>query len=70
MVKVLMLSKWHVHQEGYANDVNKQPDAKVTCVWDTDVQRGQEWAGRLGAAFPAAFKSASASRCKPHSPNA
>ncbi|MGI6634810.1 MAG: Gfo/Idh/MocA family protein [Christensenellales bacterium] len=53
MVKVLMLSKWHVHQEGYANDVNKQPDAKVTCVWDTDVQRGQEWAGRLGAAFEA-----------------
>ena len=53
MVKVLMLSKWHVHQEGYANDVNKQPDAKVTCVWDTDIKRGKEWADKLGVAFEA-----------------
>ncbi|MDR1565657.1 MAG: Gfo/Idh/MocA family oxidoreductase, partial [Treponema sp.] len=51
MVNVLMLSKWHVHAEGYARFVNEQPDAKVTCVWDEDAARGQEWANKIGAAF-------------------
>jgi predicted dehydrogenase len=51
MVNVLMLSKWHVHAEGYAKFVNEQPDAKVTCVWDEDAARGQEWAKHIGAAF-------------------
>jgi len=51
MVNVLMLSKWHVHAEEYANTVNAQPDAQVTCVWDDDVARGEAWAKELGIAF-------------------
>jgi len=51
MVKVLMLSKWHVHADEYANFTNDQPDAKVTCVWDEDPTRGEAWAKKLNAAF-------------------
>jgi len=51
MVNVLMLSKWHVHADGYANAIKAQPDAKITCVWDDDVQRGQKWADDLGVPF-------------------
>jgi predicted dehydrogenase len=53
MVNVLMLSKWHVHAEGYANTINRQPDAKVACVWDEDAERGAKWAAELGVPFEA-----------------
>ena len=51
MVNVLMLSKWHVHAGGYAKFVAAQPDAKITCVWDDDAERGKSWAEELGAAY-------------------
>ncbi|MCL2043070.1 MAG: Gfo/Idh/MocA family oxidoreductase [Treponema sp.] len=51
MVNVLMLSKWHVHADGYAKTINAQPDAKVSCVWDDDVKRGGDWAKELGVPF-------------------
>ncbi|HML49652.1 MAG TPA: Gfo/Idh/MocA family oxidoreductase, partial [Clostridia bacterium] len=51
MVKILMLSKWHVHADGYAKFVNEQPDAAITCVWDEDAARGAEWAKKLGVDF-------------------
>ncbi|MCL1796460.1 MAG: Gfo/Idh/MocA family oxidoreductase [Clostridia bacterium] len=53
MVNILMLSKWHVHAEGYAKAVAEQPDARITCVWDDDVERGGAWAKNLGVAFEA-----------------
>ncbi len=51
MVNILMLSKWHVHAKDYARTIMEQPDAKITCVWDEDVKRGEVWAQELGAAF-------------------
>jgi len=48
-----MLSKWHVHAAGYAKTVAAQPDAKITCVWDDDIERGKKWAAELGAPFEA-----------------
>ncbi len=51
MVNVLMLSKWHVHAAGYARFIREQPDAKITCVWDEDAQRGSDWAKELGVPF-------------------
>ena len=51
MIKVAMLSKWHVHAEGYAKDVNSSGRAKVTCVWDDDAVRGGAWAKELGVDF-------------------
>ncbi|MCL2478135.1 MAG: Gfo/Idh/MocA family oxidoreductase [Treponema sp.] len=51
MVNVLMLSKWHVHAEGYGKIVMAQPDAKVTCVWDENHERGKKWAADLKVPF-------------------
>jgi len=51
MVNVLMLSKWHVHAEGYAKTVAEQPDARICMVWDDDAERGAAWAKALGVPF-------------------
>lgn len=53
MLKVAMLSKWHVHAEGYARDLVSTGKAQVTCVWDEKAERGAEWAQRLGVDFVA-----------------
>lgn len=51
MIRVAMLSGWHVHAKGYANEANAIPGVKVTAVWDNDIARGTAWADELGAAF-------------------
>ena len=51
MLKVAMISKWHVHAEGYARSFNKEADACVTCVWDENPERGREWAKQLEVPF-------------------
>lgn len=50
-VRVAMLSFWHVHAPGYAADVQKQPDAEISVVWDEDENRGRMWAEKLGVPF-------------------
>ncbi len=51
MFRVAMLSKWHVHAEGYAKELAALPNVKITVVWDEDAARGQAWAQELGAEF-------------------
>lgn len=51
MLKVAMLSKWHVHAEGYGRDLLATGKAEITCVWDEKPERGAEWAQRLGVDF-------------------
>ena len=51
MLRVAMVSKWHVHASWYAQQVQEAPDACVTCVWDEDPQRGEEWARELNVPF-------------------
>ncbi|MBQ3498734.1 MAG: Gfo/Idh/MocA family oxidoreductase [Clostridia bacterium] len=51
MLKVAMLSKWHVHASGYARDVKTTGKAEVVAVWDEDIQRGKDWAQELNADF-------------------
>lgn len=53
MVGILMLSKWHVHAVDYARMIAEQPDARISCVWDDDVKRGNAWADELGVPFEA-----------------
>ena len=48
MLKVAMLSFWHVHAEGYAKQLRERNDNKITCMWDEIPQRGKDWAGKLG----------------------
>ena len=51
MIKAAMLSKWHVHAEGYAQELVGSGKATVNAVWDEDAERGAEWAKRLGCPF-------------------
>ena len=55
MLKFAMISKWHVHAEGYANFIKAQPDACISCVWDEDAARGKAWAEELGVDFVANY---------------
>lgn len=51
MLRVAMLSKWHVHASGYAEEFKKTGKAEITAVWDEKPERGKEWAESLGADF-------------------
>jgi len=51
MLKVAMLSKWHVHAEDYANQLLKSGKVEIVSVWDEIPTRGIEWAEKLGAKF-------------------
>ena len=51
MLKVAMLSKWHVHAPEYARRLSEMDDVQLTCVWDEIPERGQAWAKELGTAF-------------------
>ena len=51
MIRLAMLSKWHVHAEGYAKHIQKTPDAQIRYVWDEEPERGVPWAQDLGAIF-------------------
>ena len=50
MINVAMLSKWHVHAGGYANEV-KRLGHNIPVIWDDDEKRGAEWAKELGCAY-------------------
>lgn len=51
MLRIAMLSYWHVHAPDYTRQIQQIPDTKITVVWDEIPSRGREWASRLGAAF-------------------
>ena len=53
MLRVAMLSRWHVHANQYAGETRANPDADVVAVWDEDGQRGTVWAEELGVPFEA-----------------
>lgn len=51
MLKVAILSGWHVHAHGYAHEFHGRDDVQVTAVWDEDPNRGTHFAKEFGAAF-------------------
>ena len=51
MINVALLSKWHVHAEGYAHQASKIPNLSIKVVWDENPERGSEWAQKLGVPF-------------------
>ncbi len=51
MFKVAMLSGWHVHAKGYAQELIGLSDVEITTVWDNDQERGSKWAEEIGAVF-------------------
>lgn len=51
MLRVAMLSKWHVHADGYAKRLQAMPGVTIRHVWDEQPDRGIQWARDLGALF-------------------
>lgn len=51
MLKVAMLSKWHVHATDYAAQLLESGKVEIAAVWDEDPVRGAAWAKELGAEF-------------------
>lgn len=51
MLRIAMLSKWHVHAAGYARDVIASGKAEIVAVWDEDINRGKEWAKEINVDF-------------------
>lgn len=51
MLRVAVLSRWHVHAGGYAQEFNAREDAKVTIVWDEEADKGKAFAEELGVEF-------------------
>jgi len=51
MIRTALLSKWHVHAEDYAKQAKEHPELSIEVVWDEDVERGQQWAEKLGVPF-------------------
>ncbi len=39
MIKVAMLSKWHVHASGYAQSIKNTKKAEITAVCDDNAER-------------------------------
>ncbi|MBY0145032.1 Gfo/Idh/MocA family protein [Neobacillus niacini] len=51
MIKVAMLSRWHVHANDYAREALANPDIEIAVVWDEEPERGRQWASELGVPF-------------------
>ena len=51
MLNVAMLSRWHVHADGYADALKKTGKVNISAVWDENPALGEEWAKQLGAPF-------------------
>ncbi|MBD0382709.1 Gfo/Idh/MocA family protein [Paenibacillus sedimenti] len=51
MIKVAMLSFWHVHARDYAKQAAEHPDTEIVAVWDELEARGKAQAAERGVAF-------------------
>lgn len=55
MFRVAMISRWHPHATAgdhrYVKQLKSIPEAKITCVWDFDPERGKAWADELHVEF-------------------
>lgn len=53
MFNIAMISRWHPHamENRYVNQLKDVPGTRITCVWDFDEKRGQNWAKELGVDF-------------------
>ena len=51
MLRVAVLSRWHVHAGQYAREVAENERAEVAAVWDERPDLGAAWAEQLGVPF-------------------
>ena len=53
MLRVAMLSRWHVHADQYAGEIRANPHADLAAAWDEDPVRGEAWANDMNVPFEA-----------------
>ncbi|WP_409346359.1 Gfo/Idh/MocA family protein [Paenibacillus sp. MBLB4367] len=51
MIKVGMISYWHVHAKDYTKQALEHPDTEIAAVWDEIPERGRKEAEALGVPF-------------------
>jgi 1,5-anhydro-D-fructose reductase (1,5-anhydro-D-mannitol-forming) len=51
MIRLALLSYWHVHAKDYFKDAAEHPDTEVIAIWDELPERGKEKAQELGLEF-------------------
>mgnify|MGYP001302769134 CR=1 FL=1 len=51
MIRVAMLSYWHVHAWDYTREAQAHPNTEIVAVWDEIPARGEESASKLGVPF-------------------
>lgn len=51
MIRVAMLSFWHVHGKDYARAAEEHPATEIAAVWDENPERGQAEAAQRGVPF-------------------
>lgn len=51
MIKIAMLSFWHVHAKDYARQAANHPETKIVAAWDEDPERGKTEASKLQAEY-------------------
>ena len=51
MIRLAVLSFWHVHADDYAREAVAHPRTEIVAAWDEDPERGRAKAQTLGAAF-------------------
>ena len=51
MLKVAVLSRWHVHADEYAGKFQKREDVTLTVMWDEEPEKGKAFAEKYGMEF-------------------
>ncbi|MGF7032886.1 putative dehydrogenase [Paenibacillus mucilaginosus] len=51
MIRVAMLSFWHVHAKDYAKQAQEHPGTEIAAVWDEEPERGRREAEARGVPF-------------------
>ncbi|MBA3943573.1 MAG: Gfo/Idh/MocA family oxidoreductase [Herpetosiphonaceae bacterium] len=51
MIRIGLLSFWHVHARDYARQAVEHPDTEIVAAWDENPERGREQAKVYGARF-------------------
>ena len=51
MIRVAVLSFWHVHGKDYARDAGDHPETELVAIWDEVPERGRAEAAQRGVRF-------------------
>lgn len=53
MFQIALISRWHNHakENRYTDQLRNIPEAKITCVWDENEERGKAWGEEFSVDF-------------------